>query len=243
MPRGSAKKFLRRRADHHGARIAREQEQAIFKPRHHRVHILPHGAENFVHATQLLTNLRNLPAHESEFVGALGDALGVGSRGIILASGDAIQLFGDVAQRSQRCAAHDRSKQCRNHHRQQRDRPGSPETGRDFIQQQAGVEHHAHLSERLTAFVEGVIEFKKFRRSRQDFHLVQKIALHQLRERRSSRKRFSGQTFIRGNQNHAILIRDGDFVNQRILFRRFQLGMKAFVDFEGVAHEIVNFLW
>src|SRR2546427_1361034 len=77
MPRGSAKKFLRRRADHHGARIAREQEQAIFKPRHHRVHILPHGAENFVHATQLLTNLRNLPAHESEFVGALGDALGV----------------------------------------------------------------------------------------------------------------------------------------------------------------------
>src|ERR1700730_1853003 len=97
MPRGSAKKLFCRRADHHGARVSREEQQAVFKTCHDRVHVFPHGAENLVNAAQLLADLSNLPTHKSEFVAALGDAFRVGSRGIILSGGDAIQLFGDVA--------------------------------------------------------------------------------------------------------------------------------------------------
>ena len=70
VSRGSAQEFFRRRADHHGARIPREQQQAVLKPSHHRIHIFAHGAEDFMHAAQLLPDLRNLPAHQSEFVPA-----------------------------------------------------------------------------------------------------------------------------------------------------------------------------
>ena len=70
LPRRRAQKFLRRGADHHGARVAREQKQAVFQAGHHGVHVFAHGAENFMHAAQLLADLRDLPADLAQFVAA-----------------------------------------------------------------------------------------------------------------------------------------------------------------------------
>src|SRR6266478_1871610 len=92
VPGGRAEKFLRRRADHHGARIAGEEQQAVLQPGHYRIHVLAQGAEDFVDAAQLLPDLRNFSAHLPKLIGTAGKCLGVPGRGIVLSGGNAIQL-------------------------------------------------------------------------------------------------------------------------------------------------------
>src|ERR1700720_646365 len=70
VPSRSAKKFLRSRADHHGARVTCEQQQPILQAGHYRIHVFAQSAENFVDAAKLLPDLRNFSANLSEFVGA-----------------------------------------------------------------------------------------------------------------------------------------------------------------------------
>src|SRR5438105_2801928 len=70
----SAEEFFRRGTHHHGARIAREQKQAILQTRHYRIQVFAHGAEDFMHAAQLLAYLRNLAANQAEFIGTTAKA-------------------------------------------------------------------------------------------------------------------------------------------------------------------------
>src|SRR5882757_1349842 len=109
MSGGRAEKFFGRRADHYGAGIAGEQEQAIFEPGHHGIHVLAQSAEDFVDAAKLLPDLRNFSAHLAEFVAAAGksESLRLRYRRIVLAGGNTIELRGDIAERRQRGPADD----------------------------------------------------------------------------------------------------------------------------------------
>src|SRR5713101_5021888 len=109
MSSGRPEKFLSRGADHYGAGIAGEQEQAVFQPGHHGIHVLSQGAEDFVDAAKLLPNLRNFSADLAEFVTAAGksESLRLRYRRIVLAGGNTIELRGDIAQRRQRGPADD----------------------------------------------------------------------------------------------------------------------------------------
>src|SRR5712671_5014065 len=109
MSSGRAEKFLGGRTDHHGSSIAGEQEQAVFEPGHHGIHVLAQGAEDFVDAAKLLSYLRDFPPYLSEFVTAAGKSKSARLRygRIVLAGGNTIELLGDVAQRRQRGSADD----------------------------------------------------------------------------------------------------------------------------------------
>src|SRR6267154_3862953 len=109
MSSGRAEKFLGGRANHYGTSIAGEQEQAIFQPGHHGIHVLAQSAEDFVDAAKLLPDLRNFAPHLAEFVAAAGKSKSARLRygRIVLAGGNTIELRGNVAQRRQRGTADD----------------------------------------------------------------------------------------------------------------------------------------
>src|SRR6266481_9074957 len=67
---GSAQEFLRSRADHYGPRIPREQQQSVFEPGHDGIHVFPHGAEDFMHPAQLLSDFGDLTAYQPQFIAA-----------------------------------------------------------------------------------------------------------------------------------------------------------------------------
>src|SRR5882757_287795 len=106
MSSGRAEKLFGRGADHYGAGIAGEEEQAIFQPGHHGIHVLSQSAEDFVDAAKLLPDLRNFAPHLAEFVTAAGKSKSarLRYRRIVLAGGNAIELLGDIAERRQRGA-------------------------------------------------------------------------------------------------------------------------------------------
>src|SRR5712691_5633135 len=93
---GSPQEFLRSRADHYGSRVPREQQQSVFEPGHDGVHVFPHGAEDFMHPPQLLSDLGNLPAHQAQFIAASSDAFQLWRWHVVLSRGDAVQLRGDI---------------------------------------------------------------------------------------------------------------------------------------------------
>src|SRR5882762_1128489 len=103
MSSGRTEKFFGRRAHHHGAGIAGEQEQAVLQAGHYGIHVLSQGAEDFVDSAKLLPDLRNFSAHLAEFVTATGKSksLRLGHRRIVLAGRNTIELSGDIAQRRQ----------------------------------------------------------------------------------------------------------------------------------------------
>src|SRR5882762_3174136 len=109
MSSGRTEKFFGRRAYHHGAGIAGEQEQAVLQAGHYGIHVLAQSAEDFVDAAKLLPDLSNFSAHLAEFVAAAGKSksLGLRYRRIVLAGGNTIELRRDVAQRRQRGSADD----------------------------------------------------------------------------------------------------------------------------------------
>src|ERR1700720_2535345 len=84
LSRRRAKKFLRRWADHDRTAVARKQQQSIFQPSHHGVHVFAHGAENFMYAAQLLANLRDFPADLAELVAASRETFNLRPRCIVL---------------------------------------------------------------------------------------------------------------------------------------------------------------
>ncbi len=71
---------------------------------------------------------------------------------------------------------------------------------------------------------------------------MQKISLHQLRERRSARQERPRKVFVRRDQNHSVKIADRNFIDKWIFFCRPELRAQSFIHFEGVSYKVVNFL-
>src|SRR5207245_8081713 len=56
------------------------------------IHVFAHGAEDFVYAAQLLADLRNFPAHESQFVPASAETGNLRRRRVVLPRRNTVQL-------------------------------------------------------------------------------------------------------------------------------------------------------
>src|SRR5579885_1445462 len=122
-----AEKFFRGGTHHHGARVSREQQQPVFQSGHHRVQVVPQGAENFVHPAEVFPNLRDLLADQPEFVTfACKSRRGFHGR-VVIPRGDAVELRRNIAQRRQRRSDHHHGKPRRNQDCHQHDRSGSPQ--------------------------------------------------------------------------------------------------------------------
>src|SRR5579871_5272912 len=194
--RGSAEEFFRRRTDHDSARFTGKEEEAIFHACHDGIHVFAHGAEDFVHAAQLLPDLGDLAADRAEFVGAGDEAFHLGSGHIKLSRGDAIQLIRYSAQRSERRAADDCRESRGDNEREENDRADLFDGWQNVVEQQAGRNGDAHFTERLTALAERESEFVDFRQTRENSYLMQEAALRQLGKWRAMRQEFALRRFV-----------------------------------------------
>ena len=68
---GRAQEIFHRGTDHHGAAVAREQQQPVFQAAENLVQILAQGTEDFAHSAQLQSDLADFGAHLPEFIAAL----------------------------------------------------------------------------------------------------------------------------------------------------------------------------
>src|SRR5712664_266309 len=195
-----------------------------------------------MYAAQLLADLGNFPAHQSEFIAARSEAFDFRRRRVVLSRGDAVQLRRDAPQWGERRTAYERRQQGGNYQRNQHERRGRAQAWLDLFQQDSGVERHADFPEWLSPFAERIVKLENFRRSPKHFYLMEEISLHQLRKSRSSRQKCSRQGLIGRNQHHPVMVNNRHFVNQRIVFRGFELRAQSFVDFESMSYVIVNFL-
>ena len=93
---GRTEKILHCGTDHHGAAIAREQQQPVFQTTEDLVEVFAQSAENLAHAAQLQSDLADLGADLAEFVAALERLL------VEFAPRDAIELRGDAFDRRER---------------------------------------------------------------------------------------------------------------------------------------------
>ncbi len=68
---GRAEEIFHRGADHHGAAIAREQQQAVFQAAENLVQIFSQRTEDFAHPAQLQSDLADFGAHLPELIATL----------------------------------------------------------------------------------------------------------------------------------------------------------------------------
>src|SRR5580692_2956314 len=78
------------------------------------------------------------------------------------------------------------------------------------------------------------------RSAAQHFHLMQQSALHELRKRGAPRQILARFIFVAGNQHHAVLVGDGNFINQRRANRGIELRVQPFIYFQRVTHIIMD---
>src|SRR6266566_78090 len=243
-----AQKFLGGGTDHHRARIPREQKQAVFQSGHDGVHVFAHGAENFVHAAELLPDLGDFAAHQTKFVAAGLQGLCSGMKGVELARGDAVKLYGDIAQWCQCDAGHESGKQGGDYQgHQHNDSPGA-EALLDRLDQKCRIHDHAHFPERLVVVDKGVSMFEQLRvldrapgRHQENFDLVEEASADKLRERSPVRQELPLQILVGRSQHQVVGVGDGDLVDQRVFLGGDELSSQAFADLERVPDIIVDF--
>ena len=178
-----------------------------------------------MHAAQLLAYLRNLTANQAEFIGTTAkaaksgehcEAFGFRRRRVVLTGGYSVQLCRDVAQRRERRSTHHHRESRRHQQRDQRDRSRGTQTGRIGIPQQRNRYSDTHFAEGRAGHGERIGSVEDPLWSVQKFHLTNKIAAVNLRERRPRLGSCADQALVTRNQHPAFMVYDRNVIDPRI---------------------------